>query len=105
MTYLELEADNTELVYAVELSGFEQMVLGMMGYEPDTFAVYVFRSDEGVSDAEKEAQTLAEVAPLHQEFFSDEDSASKRANDVLEQINNGTFVYSPPALPEDADQF
>lgn len=105
MTYLELEADNTELVYAVELSGFEQMVLGMMGYEPDSFAVYVFRNGNGATDEEMEAWTLEEAAPLHQEFFSDEDSAVRRANDVLEQINDGTFVYNPPALPEDADQF
>lgn len=94
--YLETVADNGQLVTAYELDGFTSMVYGLMGYNPEglPFEVSVWREGEP-----KEADTLAESAPLHQEFYSTWEEAEKAYAEVKDLIGLGVFQYNPPTLP------
>ena len=98
--YVEVNTDNGQLVYGMSLGLLETMVFTMMGYEPKEYGVMVFTDREP-----QDSDTLAESAPLHQEFFDSQDEAWDRVNEIVTLINEGTFEYNPPKLPEDADQF
>jgi len=98
--YIAMDATNGQVVYGMPLGLLETMVFAMMGYEPKEYAVMVFSDREP-----QESDTLAESAPLHQEFFYSKSDAWARASEIVDAINNGTFEYEPPKLPESADLF
>ncbi|HEY6018328.1 MAG TPA: hypothetical protein VIY48_00050 [Candidatus Paceibacterota bacterium] len=88
-------AGDGQYVYAAELDLFTLMVYTMSGLKPKAWTVEVYRD----SDMDENA-TMEECAPLHQEFFDDAVSAELRFKEVVSRINEGTFVYSPPVLPQ-----
>ena len=98
--YTERTTNNGQLVYGMSLGLLETMVFTMMGYEPKEYSVMVFTDREP-----EDTDTLADSAPLHQEFFESQEEAWARVEEVVSLINEGTFDYNPPKLPEDADQF
>lgn len=99
MTYVELDTNKGQVVYAGELDPVEVLILSVLNQDPKNYAVHVFRDVSDLDMDEQMNQTLEEAAPVHQEFFDNEEDSLKRAEQVQKEINAGTFVYSAPVLP------
>jgi len=93
---LERQASNGEYVLASELDVLATAVYKVMGFEPKRFSVDVWPEREpSLND------TLAEAAPLHQEFHDSWEDAKSRLEQIFKEIEAGTFAYNPPMLPDE----